>query len=231
MSKVPCPSCDQPMNAAAIVCPHCGARRAGAEPGLAGKDLSKDEVKAMLAIHGEHQAPSQGILPTLVLPHPTTHGSARAIELACTVIALPLVIVGALSLGLGRRRTRRSAEQTTGEVVPVLAAGGLGGFGLYGVLTFAGLSSATALGVVGVGIAALITRGVVRARATNTRDRDLHQLAKPEPAPKPRPSKPQLPAARVEKTSPVVAVAPARPAEAPRASNGGELPDEPSLLK
>ncbi|MBA3464053.1 MAG: hypothetical protein H0T46_29115 [Deltaproteobacteria bacterium] len=221
------------MNAAAFVCPHCGARRAGADPGLAGKALSQDEVKAIIAVHGADAEPAQGLLPTLILPHPTTHGAARAVELVCTVIALPMVILGAVTIGLARRRIRRSAEQTTGELTPVLAASFLGGLGLYSVLSIAGISSTTRLALVVASIGALVIRGIIRARESTKRSRDLHVLAKPDPVP--RPSRPQLPEARVvsapRSSGPIVmTVAPARPVEAPRASSSGS-PDEPSLLK
>jgi hypothetical protein len=236
VSAVPCPSCSQKMNAAAIVCPHCGARRAGADPGLAGKALSADEVKAIIAVHGADAEPAQGLLPTLILPHPTTHGTARAVEVVCTVIALPMVIVGAMTIGLSRRRTRRSAEQTTGELTPVLAASGLGGLGLYSALSLAGLAPTTRLALIVASIAALVVRGIIRSRETSKRSRSLHVLAKPEPEPPPpRPSKPLLPEARVVPASrssgPIVAtIAPSRPAEAPRAS-APDAADEPSLLK
>ena len=238
MSAVPCPSCSQPMNAAAVVCPHCGARRAGAAVGLAGKALSNDEVKALITVHGADAAPVQGVLPTVILPHPTTHGRARAIELTCTVIALPMVILGALSLVFSRRRTRRTAEQTTGEVAPVLAMSGLGGLGLYSVLSLAGIGLTGSLAVIGVSIGALITRAVVRSHASMERSRNLDRLAKPDDEPAPRssrPSQPQLPEARIassRRSGPVIAVAPpSRPVEAPRAAADPDAPDEPSLLK
>jgi hypothetical protein len=219
MSAVPCPSCQQPMNAAAIVCPHCGKRRADIQGGLAGKALSKEEVNALIAVHAPAEQPSEGLMQTLVLPHPTTHGTARVVELVCTIIALPLVIFGVLSVGLSRRRTRRKADETRGELVPVLAAGGLGGLGLWSALSFAGLSTHATMIVIGVGLAALITRGAVRSHASSKRDRDLHRLAKPEPAPKPRLSKPELPPARIVTPAPE----PHDPSAPP--------PDKPSILK
>jgi hypothetical protein len=222
------------MNAAALVCPHCGKRRPDAEVGLAGKGLSKEEVNALIAVHGKDDAPSQGVVQTVIFPHPTTHGTARTVELACTLIALPMVILGAFSLVLSRRRTRRSADQTSGELVPVLAMSGLGGLGLYSALSLAGVGLSSSLAVIGVSIAALITRGAIRSHASTKRSRDLHRLAKPEREPTPpAPAKAQLPEARVassRSSAPVIAIAPpTRPTEAPRAEV--EAPDEPSLLK
>ena len=236
MSAVPCPSCAQPMNAAAIVCPHCGKRRPGGEVGLAGKALSKEEVNALIAVDGKDDAPSQGVVQTAIFPHPSTHGTARTVELACTLIALPMVILGAFSLVLSRRRTRRSADQASGELVPVLAMSGLGGLGLYSALSLAGVGLSTSLAVIGVSIAALITRGGIRSHASTKRSRDLHRLAKPEREalpPAPPPEKAKLPEARVASarpSAPVIAIAPpTRPTEAPRAEVA--TPDEPSLLK
>ncbi len=228
MSAVPCPSCAQPMNAAVLVCPHCGKRRPDGEVGLAGKALSKDEVKALIAIHGADEEPAHGMLPTLIFPHPTTHGSARAVELACTVVALPLVILGALSVGLSRRRGRMRAEQTRGELTPVLAASGLGGLGLWSVLSLLGASGTATIVIITGSIAALITRGVIRAHASSRRSRDLHRLDRPEPPA--RRSSQQLPEARVA-SGPISVVSPARSTEAPRMTSVAGDPDEPSLLK
>ncbi len=228
MSALPCPSCAQPMNAAALVCPHCGKRRPDGEVGLAGKSLSKDEVKALIAIHGADEEPAQGMLPTLILPHPTTHGTARAVEVACTVVAFPMVVLGALSVGLSRRRGRLRAEQTRGELTPVLAASGLGGLGLWSVLSMLGVSGTATIALIAGSIAALITRGAIRAHAASQRSRDLHRLDRPEPAP--RPSRKLLPEARVA-SGPIVVGTPARSAEAPRVTSGSGDPDEPSLLK
>ena len=180
------------------------------EVGLAGKTLSKDEVKALIAIHGADEEPAQGMLPTLIFPHPTTHGTARAVELACTVIALPMVVLGAMTVGLSRRRGRRSAEQTRGEITPVLAASGLGGLGMWSLLSVLGASGTATIVVIAISIAALITRGAIRAHASSQRSRDLHRLDRPEPR------KNRLP--------------PSRP-EAPRATSVSGDPDEPSLLK
>ncbi len=212
MSAAPCPACQQPMNAAALVCPHCGKRRPDGEVGLAGKALSKEEVNALIAIHGSDTAPSEGLLPTLIFPHQATHGTARAVEIVCTVVALPMVILGAFSIALSRRRTRQTADQTQGELTPILAMSIVGGLGLYTVLSLAGLGFATSLAMIGGSISALIVRGAIRSHASTKRSRDLHRLAKPEPAP--RASAPKLPAARIE---------------APRTTSGA--PDKPSVLE
>jgi len=213
MSAVPCPACHQPMAAAALVCPHCGKRRPDGEVGLAGKSLSKEEVNALIAIHGSDVAPSEGLVQTLIFPHPTTHGTARAVETICTIIALPMVILGAFSLALSRRRMRQTVDQTVGEAGPVVAMSLFGGLGLYSALSLAGVGTAASLTVLGISIGALIVRGAVRSHASTKRSRDLHRLAKPEPAS--RASKPRLPAARVE---------------APRTTTTG-TPDKPTLLE
>jgi len=217
MSAVPCPACHQPMNAAALVCPHCGKRRPDGEVGLAGKGLSREEVNALIAVGGTHAAPSEGLLPTLIFPHPTTHGTARAVETICTIIALPMVILGAFSIALSRRRTRQQVDSTIGEAGPVAAMSLFGGLGLYSALSLAGVGLTASLAVLGVSIGALIVRAAIRSYETGKRDRELHRIEKPV-----RVSQPKLPAARVE---------PPRPVAAPSSVRPPDNPDEPSLLK
>jgi hypothetical protein len=165
------------MSDVAVVCPHCNARRAGTTTGLAGKALSPQEIRALIATDARlAPAPSQGLLPTLILPHPSTRGPARAVELALTVVSLPLVAAGALTLAVARSRTRRKHEATRGELAPVLAMLGLGSFGLGGVLSLLGVGLATNLAITGAGMVALIARGMIRSRAAAARSRDLHRL-------------------------------------------------------
>jgi hypothetical protein len=166
------------MSDVAVVCPHCNARRPGATAGLAGKSLSPQEIRALIATDAMlAPAPSQGLLPTLVLPHPSTTGAARAVELALTVVSLPLVAAGVATLALARSRTRRKHEAARGELAPVLAMLSLGGFGLSGVLSLLGVSFATNLAITGISMVALIARGVIRSRASAERSRELHRLA------------------------------------------------------
>ena len=154
------------MSDVAVVCPHCNARRAGATAGLAGKSLSPEEIYALIATDAAlAPAPSQGLLPTLILPHPQTTGAARTAELALTVVSLPLVAAGALSLAIVRSRTRRKYEAMRGELTPVLAMLSLGGFGLSGALSLLGVSFATNLAITAGSMVALIARGVIRSRA------------------------------------------------------------------
>ncbi len=183
MVIAPCPACQKPMNGAAIVCPHCNARRPGSAAGIAGKSLSPAEIRALILTNTMlAPAPSQGLLPTLILPHPSTTGRARSLEIALTVVSFPLIAAGALSLAVSRSRTRRNYDTARGELAPVLAMLSLGGLGLSSLLSLAGVSFATNLGITGVGIAALIARAVIRSRAAAARSRDLHGLASGQPA-------------------------------------------------
>lgn len=163
MAVLPCPACGKPMNEAAVVCPHCAARRGDVPTGIAGKTLSPDEVRALLVASMKLQpAPEVSLVPALVLPHPSTTGVARGVELALTVIALPLVAIGALTLVI----TRRKRRDTRGELAPVLAMLGVGGFGYSTVLSLLGASIATNLALTATSMVALIARGVIRARAS-----------------------------------------------------------------
>jgi hypothetical protein len=148
------------MNDAAVVCPHCGARRVGVK---LDKSMSRDEIGALLAIEGLGKAPPQGLYETLFVPHPSTHGAARAVEIALTVACLPMVASGALALAVRRRHGRYAG--ITGEVTPVLVMSGVGGLAFGSALTFV-TSISTALALVGASIGGLIVRGVIRARAS-----------------------------------------------------------------
>lgn len=173
MAILPCPACQKPMNDAAAVCPHCNARRAGIAPGLAGKAVSPAEIRALILTDAMlNPPPAQGLLAALILPHASTAGAARVGELALTVVSLPLVASGALSLAMSRRRYQAGR----GELAPVLAMLGLGGLGLSGSLSLLGASVATNLAVTGVSIVALIARAVIRSRAATARSRALSAI-------------------------------------------------------
>jgi len=168
------------MNDVALVCPHCNARRAGVAPGLAGKALSPQEIRAIVLSNAMlAPAPSQGLIPALILPHASTTGGARIAELALTIISLPLVAAGVASLALSRRKTRKTYDATQGEFGPVMAMLGLGGLGLTTVLSLAGASLTSNLAITGVCVVALIARAVIRSLAAREHHRDLASLAEP----------------------------------------------------
>jgi hypothetical protein len=151
------------MNDAVPVCPHCGARR----DGVAVKAMSRGEIGALLAIEGLGKSRPTGLVQTLVLPHPETRGTARAVELALTVACLPMVACGALAIAIKRRNSRYA--EISGELAPVVVMSVTGGLAFGSALTFV-TSISTALAVVGASIAGLVVRGVIRARAsTDTR--------------------------------------------------------------
>ena len=172
MAVVSCPSCHKPMNAQAVVCPHCNARRTDLPTGpAAGKTMSPAEIRAMLALDPTLSALSarsaRGTLPALLLPHPSTTGTARTVELVLTLISLPLVLSGALALSLSSRsRTRmRQVGGSEGAAVTLMIAVGSGV--LWTVLDLVFHASGTAVvGTLAVTIGALIARAVIRSRAT-----------------------------------------------------------------
>jgi hypothetical protein len=174
MAILPCPACQKPMNDAAIVCPHCNARRAGIAPGLAGKALSPAEIRALVLTNEVlAPAPAPGLFSALVLPHASTTGVARIVEVALTVVSLPLVAAGALTFALSRSRTRRKYEATRGELAPVLAMMSLGSLALSTILSLLGASFTANLAVTAVSIVALIGRAMIRSRASTARNRAL----------------------------------------------------------
>ena len=153
------------MNAQAIVCPHCNARRADVPSGAAGKNLSPAEIRAMLALQLAPPAPSGGMM-ALILPHPSTTGTARTVELLLTVISLPLILSGALALVFSRRNRRR-VNEGSGEAVAVTLMITLGSGILWTGLDW-GLhaSGKTVAYTLLVTITALIVRAVIRSRAS-----------------------------------------------------------------
>jgi hypothetical protein len=162
------------MNELAVVCPHCNARRAGATAGLRGKALSPQEIRALVLTDVMlARPPAQGLLSALILPHPSTTGSARTAEIVLTFLSFPLVIAGALSLAISRRKTRRTYDEVRGELSSVIAMLGLGGLGLTSLLSIAGASLATNVVITGISVAALIGRAVIRSRAARERSRAL----------------------------------------------------------
>jgi hypothetical protein len=81
-----------------------------------------------------------------------------------------------LTLAVARSRTRRKHEASSGELGPVLAMLGLGGFGFSTVLSLLGIDTVTNLAVTGISMVALIARGLIRSRAAAERSRELQRL-------------------------------------------------------
>lgn len=188
------------MNDGLVVCPHCGARRALTER----PKLSGDEIRALLVTGpGGHDAAPRGLMQTLVLPHPETHGATRLAELVLTVLGLPLVLSGAVALGLTRRK--RLTAPSGGELPAALTMTVFGGMGLFGVPA----------PLVGASLAAVWLRALIRARTAARRRGDLHRI---EPPPRERPAPLPARAARDE---------PVAPRPEPPAQPGGE----PRLLR
>ena len=154
-----CDACGNKVNDQAAVCPHCGKRRIAAS--LPGAKPSKEEIIALLAMQTSARPPSEGLFQTLLLPHAATSGGARMVELACTVISLPLILAGITTFMFGRK----SSEASRGELAPVIRMTLFGTLGLVSLLGFAGVATGTMIAITGVSLAALWTRGLIRASA------------------------------------------------------------------
>ena len=215
MPAIPCTACGKPMNHEAVACPHCGVRRAGGGAPLAGK-LSQDEIRALLATDPAlRAAPPAGLVHTYMLPHPETRGRARAAEIALTLVTLPMVIVGVASFGVFVRK-KPAPDAPRGELGPVLAMTFMGGLGLWSLLDMLGVAGTPMLALVGGSLAALWTRGVIRARSATSRSRELMRIDR-------------LPEARAL-TAP--AVKPPEPPEPARAPEPAPPPaDQPRMLR
>ncbi|GMU61934.1 MAG: hypothetical protein AMXMBFR34_36970 [Myxococcaceae bacterium] len=131
--RTTCERCGQPMFHLAQVCPHCGARRAGAPPAEeavprkekpAPLSLSPEEARALLAVQSPAQAPKTSLVEVakdLVLPR------AGVFESVASLLAAPLTVasVAALALALLRERRTRREEGMRGAAllaVPATAA-------------------------------------------------------------------------------------------------------------
>lgn len=199
MAVIACDACGGKMNDGLAMCPHCGARRALTER----PKLSSDEIRALLATdRTARDGEPRGLVQTLVLPHPATRGTARLAELALTLLGLPLVISGAVSIALTRRA--RLTAASGGDLSAALAMTVFGGGSLLWLPA----------PLVGASIAAVWLRALIRIRSAARLGVDLHRI---EPPARERPAPPP---ARVEPPAPPKA--PERPAQP-----GGE----PSVLR
>jgi hypothetical protein len=157
-----CAACGGKMHPSVAVCPHCGARRVGPAPKA---KLDADEIRALLVLEGvAGDQDEREWLATLVLPHPSTAGAARAIELALTVVSFPFVIAGALMFALHRLRGK-SKIKMRGELGPLVLMSVFGTLGMWSVLGLAGVATAKVFQISLGFIGALIARAVVRSRS------------------------------------------------------------------
>ena len=158
-----CEACGGKMAATSVVCPHCGARRtAPPKP-----TFDKDEIRALLVAKGAVPThdDERDWLATLVLPHPATHGAARMLEVAMTLVALPFVLAGVVFFAFHRLR-KRGPITMRGEAGPLALMSLMGSLGAWAVLSIAGVSGGTTLAIVIVSIAALCVRAAVRSRSS-----------------------------------------------------------------
>ncbi|HEX4420712.1 MAG TPA: hypothetical protein VH165_22510 [Kofleriaceae bacterium] len=173
MAVMPCPACQQPMNAQAVVCPHCNARRTDAAVGLKGKQLSPNEIRALVLTDDDIDPGSKGLISTLVYPHPGTTGPARTAELALTVVCLPFVVAGALSMAISYYLRRNQYRNSRGELIPVVYMTVFGGPTFVQLLGSLGVGLGLNLALMTASIVGLSVRGVIRARATEVARRAL----------------------------------------------------------
>jgi DNA-directed RNA polymerase subunit RPC12/RpoP len=170
MAVIACDACGGKMNDGLAVCPHCGARRVLTER----PKLSGDEIRALIATDPTARGEPRGLMQILVLPHPATRGAARAAEIALTLLGLPIVLSGAVAIGLTRRARLTAAPG--GELPAALTMTVFCGPGLF--LVPAPLVVAS--------VAAIWLRAVIRIRSGARRGADLHRIEPParvRPAP------------------------------------------------
>jgi hypothetical protein len=157
-----CGACGGKMHSAVVVCPHCGARRVGP---VKQQPLDANEIRALLVLEGiAGHEDERDWLATLVLPHPSTAGAARAIELALTVVSFPFVAAGALMFALHRLRGK-SKIKMRGELGPLVLMSVFGTLGMWSVLSLVDVPTGKTFTIVVGFIAALIVRAAVRSRS------------------------------------------------------------------
>lgn len=166
-----CSKCGKPMSAQAVVCPHCGARQADRDPIVrdaapkkkALTKLTPEETAALLAVHGADRPevdPHGGVV-AVFLPHPAAPSWMRFVQGALTIAALP-AIVSAAPLLMFTRQMRRMLRDTSGVWMHVLLAAS-GGASLYFSLGFAPVAAGFGTTITGIGVGALLLRGVLVA--------------------------------------------------------------------
>lgn len=164
-----CTSCGQPKSAESAVCPHCGAR---SPTDASARDLSADEVRALLAFERASAAPAsqQSVFAQLLLPDVATTGTARNAEIVLTVLGLPAIFGALVMMLFGRRALAKLKAARGGEVAFGLLTGLFGGVIVWSVLPLLGTSSGTAIAVAAAAAIALVVRGFVRSSAHTSSD-------------------------------------------------------------
>ena len=222
-----CDDCGGKVNEQAWKCPHCGAKRQGVVRGK----LSGEEVRALIATDSAvKDDEGKSVAQTLLYPHPETHGAARTVEIALTVLCAPFVIVGIAGMLLGRRKMRMLYQSVRGEGLSAFVMTVFGSVPFYYALSI--LHVPSAFYVVLASIALLWMRAYLRGRTQSWKTVELDRLVKAEQ----RASQPQLPAAKAKQVSrPVTAPAPVVPTaprvDPPRAEPQTPSDDEPRLLR
>lgn len=223
-----CDDCGGKVNEQAWKCPHCGARRQNVARGK----LSNEEVRALIATDTAIQEDEgRGLAETLLFPHPETHGTARAVEIALTVACAPLVIVGIAAMALGRRKMRFLYRTTRGEGLSAFVMTFFGSLPFYYLI--AALHAPSPAYLVLASVALLWVRAWIRSRTSAWKARELSRLVKAEQQ---RASQPALPPARAREvarpvTAPAAVVPTARPAAPPAAEPQTPASGEPRLLR
>ena len=228
-----CEACGGKVNEVVAKCPHCGEKRAMSAP-----TFSKAEIHAIIANEETLRSNQDGLglFRSLVVPHKTTRGPMRLLEIALTAVTLPAVVVGAVGLSLVGARYRKASYGTTGELMPVVVMTLMGG----GTIAM-WLGAEYAM----LAISAMWARAAVRMISGGKHERSLLEPDLPAPTT----IKGALPPARVV-TGPVPVVAapavaaparpstpairtpePPRPVEPAQPANPAEPGDEPSILR
>ena len=164
------------MSATAVVCPHCGTRQPDRDPVDARATevkaairkkplkLSPEETAALLESKGLSASTYGAEGPrgpaSLLVPRAESHGWVRTMEWALTILALPLILSGFLTVVF---RPRTWAWVANGHEIALTALSAfVGGLTVYPLCMALGLGTNGTWGAMGISLGALVGRTILR---------------------------------------------------------------------
>lgn len=176
MGPTQCAECGKNMSATAVVCPHCGTRQPDRDPidteAIAAKEarrkkpleLTAEETAALLESQGLTSASYETRAPrgpaSLLVPRAEASGWVRTMEWTLTILALPLIFSGLLTVVF---RPRMWAWVANGHELALTALSAfLGGLTVYSLCMALGFGPNATWGAMGISGGALVGRTILR---------------------------------------------------------------------
>ena len=137
--------------------------------------MSAEEIQAFLITDADHLrsqaslASQRGVLEMTVLPSANTIGTARWLDIALTLVCLPLLLSGLVGVALKKLFSKAGkaslADVRGGEYTTVLVTMLVGTSVLWTAMSFTEMSTVTVFEWVGVQTALLLVRAKIRVIA------------------------------------------------------------------